>query len=191
MWHFDLFGLRTVYGRDAPQGLTAAMILLTLSGGVLRDALIASLLMVRRTRRVACSLGAVLVASGLLTTALKYAVGRRRPPYLLPDVRALWGAPTTPSFPSGHATAAFALAAFLVSFWNKRASSPWGLVGSVLLSVWAAGVAISRVFLGVHFPSDAIGGAVLGTLTGLLGARMCSASRARRSMKVHGTARDA
>jgi membrane-associated phospholipid phosphatase len=118
---------------------------------LLSDAIIASLLMVRRTRRVACSFGAVLVASWLLTTALKYVVGRRRPPYVLPDVRSLWGAATTPSFPSGHATAAFALAAFLVSFWNKRASSPWGLVGSVLLSVWAAGVAISRVFLGCPF----------------------------------------
>lgn len=59
------------------------------------------------------------------------------------------------SFPSGHATVAFALA-FSVFMRNKR----WGWP----LLVLAACVSVSRVVVGVHYPSDILGGAVLGYL---------------------------
>jgi undecaprenyl-diphosphatase len=57
------------------------------------------------------------------------------------------------SFPSGHATTAFALAT-LLSLWYPRGTA--GLVALAALVGW------SRVVLGSHFPSDVLGGAILG-----------------------------
>jgi undecaprenyl-diphosphatase len=66
------------------------------------------------------------------------------------------------SFPSGHATTAFA-AALLLGLWYPRWRAP--------LLVLAGLVGLSRVVLGSHFPSDILGGALLGTGAALLGWR--------------------
>ncbi|MEQ1900770.1 MAG: phosphatase PAP2 family protein [Devosia sp.] len=66
-----------------------------------------------------------------------------------------WLTWTDQSFPSGHATTAFALATVL-SFLSPRWRVPVFMV--------AALVGVSRVVLGMHYPSDVLGGAALGTL---------------------------
>jgi membrane-associated phospholipid phosphatase len=87
-----------------------------------------------------------------LNTAIKQVVGRRRPE--LPDLPALTGTPTALSFPSAHASTAFAGA---LSY--SCISLP-----SAPLYVLATGLALSRLYLGVHYPSDVLAGAALGTL---------------------------
>jgi undecaprenyl-diphosphatase len=62
------------------------------------------------------------------------------------------------SLPSGHSAAAFLVAIILSHFFPEYI---W------LLLSWAAGVAISRVVLGVHFPADIIIGAIIGSVCGL------------------------
>ena len=62
------------------------------------------------------------------------------------------------AFPSSHAVNNFGVAAFMG--WYYRRGRPW-------LYAWAAIVAISRPAVGVHYPSDILGGAVIGTLIGL------------------------
>ncbi|MBZ2191499.1 phosphatase PAP2 family protein [Pseudoalteromonas arctica] len=62
------------------------------------------------------------------------------------------------SLPSGHSAAAFLVAIILSRFFPEYI---W------LLLSWAAGVAISRVVLGVHFPADIIIGAIIGSVCGL------------------------
>jgi undecaprenyl-diphosphatase len=97
------------------------------------------------------------VAAGyVVNTALKVVVRRRRPQ--LPDLPPLTGTPTGLSFPSAHATTSFAAA---------RAYS--ALLPAGPLYALAAGLAVSRLYLGVHYPSDSLAGAALGTIIGSAG----------------------
>ena len=101
---------------------------------------------------------------------LKALVGRARPCASLAHVHALvFSTPHDPSFPSGHAAGAFAVAAFVA--FEARVH----VAAKIALFVLAAGIAVSRVVLGVHFPSDIAAGAALGTVASL------SFSIARRS----------
>jgi len=97
----------------------------------------------------------VLVAYAL-NTLLKTVVRRRRPQ--LAKLPALISTPTSLSFPSAHASSSFAAA---------RAYS--ALLPGVPLYTGATAMALSRVDLGVHYPSDIAAGALLGTLVGSAG----------------------
>ena len=88
-----------------------------------------------------------------LNTLLKTVVRRRRPQ--LEKLPALISTPTSLSFPSAHASSSFAAA---------RAYS--ALLPAEPLYAVAAAMALSRVYLGVHYPSDIAAGALLGTLVG-------------------------
>lgn len=64
-----------------------------------------------------------------------------------------------PSFPSDHATAAFAIA---VSIWLRHRRAGWLALGMAVL------LSLSRVAVGTHYPGDVLGGALLGTAAALL-----------------------
>ena len=93
---------------------------------------------------------AAILATQLLNTALKAVFRRKRP--ALADLPALVPVPTSLSFPSAHASTSFCAA---------RAFRP--LVPVTLLPV-AGAIAFSRVYFGVHYPSDVAVGAALGTV---------------------------
>jgi len=86
-----------------------------------------------------------------VNTAIKFAVRRPRPS--LPGLPPLQGTTTGLSFPSAHAATSFAAA---LSY--RRL----GLPGAPLYGL-AGAMALSRVYLGVHYPSDILAGALLGT----------------------------
>ncbi len=92
----------------------------------------------------------IIAASYAANYAVKLVVRRPRPE--LPGLPPLTPTVSRLSFPSAHATTSFAAA---------RAYS--GLVPSAWLYAAAVGFALSRPYLGVHYPSDVLAGAVLGT----------------------------
>jgi undecaprenyl-diphosphatase len=95
-----------------------------------------------------------LAADGL-SLVLRQWIGRLRPPLVYPEPRPLVPTPHTGSFPSGHSATAFACAT-VIAWASPRLAVP--------AFVLAALVAWSRVYVGVHWPLDVLGGAALGVL---------------------------
>jgi undecaprenyl-diphosphatase len=90
---------------------------------------------------------------------LKPWVGRLRPPLAMPDLPVIGEIPRTPSFPSGHAANAIAGAVVLTS-------SSRGKIDRQVVWIAAVLVGVARVYLGVHYPLDIVGGAIVGWLCG-------------------------
>lgn len=88
----------------------------------------------------------------LCNVLLKPLVGRTRP-YELLGYELLIPPMNDPSFPSGHTAASFAAATALFAM-NRR----WGIAAYV----FAAVMGFSRLYLGVHFPTDVLAGAAVG-----------------------------
>jgi membrane-associated phospholipid phosphatase len=115
----------------------------------------------RNRRLVPLVAGAATVSFALaswLNLAIKAIVGRGRPPSEI-GLHALASVPGSPSFPSGHAMSAFAVAG-AIAVLSPRLRWP-------VLAV-AAVIAFSRVYLGVHFWLDVLAGAGLGMTIGVL-----------------------
>lgn len=94
-------------------------------------------------------------------TLLMKAIFKRRRPFVQNlKIVAVYNAGST-SFPSGHTSTSFAVATAL-----SRAYPKWYVIAPSYL--WAGAVGYSRMYLGVHYPSDVFGGAVLGTTTSWL-----------------------
>ena len=136
--------------------LELTMPLGTLGAGLLLTALVAVV-----TLRARATF-AVLLASFVawrLDNAAKELIERPRPPAVLGrDVVLRDSSATGWGFPSGHTTAAFALAAVLHPLLPGR----WRW-GAWLL---AAAVGVARIYVGAHFPLDVVGGAALGAVIG-------------------------
>jgi len=104
-----------------------------------------------------------IIAIGITSIALLYAVKgifkRPRPPHpLIENVSGF-------SYPSGHSFSAFTFCGILIYIlWQSQLSKTWKYMGTVVLFLFAASVALSRVYLHVHYASDVIAGFCLGAL---------------------------
>jgi undecaprenyl-diphosphatase len=98
------------------------------------------------------------LTADLISYGMREAVGRLRPPLVHPSPKPLVSTPHSGSFPSGHTTIAFGCATVLAGIAPRLA---------VPCFVLAAAIGFSRIYVGVHYPLDVIGGAALGVLIGL------------------------
>jgi membrane-associated phospholipid phosphatase len=157
----DRRALRALRTRLHPPALERAAVLYTTTGefGAIWIAGALAGAALDRERRGAWLVAAALVPTALCTNAVVKRIVRRERPRLrgLPPVGR---APSTPSFPSGHAATSFAAAAAMGAV-MPAARPP--------LAAAAALMALTRPYLGVHYPSDVLAGAVLG---GMLGAKL-------------------
>lgn len=105
-------------------------------------------------RKQALFWGEGIVINTLLVTALKKSLKRERPFETDPFIHK-WGSGGSYSMPSGHTSNAFSIATCVSITYPK-----WYVIAPAYL--WASTVAFSRMYLGVHYPSDILAGALLG-----------------------------
>jgi len=120
-----------------------------------------ALLIVRRTRRLGVICAASMVI-GLLVTNLiiKNWAARIRPYELIPGLQCIVPLAKDYSFPSGHATNSLACAWVLFRKTPKKYGIP-ALILAILIS-------LSRLYVGIHYPTDVLGGVVIGICSAVL-----------------------
>ena len=117
---------------------------------------VALLLFRKNLQRAVWAILAVVLAKFGIAELIRLFWSRPRP-FVENNVNLLIEKTSEPSFPSGHASASFALS-YVVYHYNKKAGI-FFFIASFLVS-------IARVFVGVHWPLDILGGAVVGVLAG-------------------------
>ena len=122
---------------------------------------IALFMVVRKSTR---KWGSMLCAGGALNglignVLLKNLVARDRPCWINKDISMLVAIPKDYSFPSGHSMVSFMSATILMGY-DKRIGIPAMILASL--------IAVSRLYLYVHFPTDVICGTLIGIILGLV-----------------------
>ena len=135
--------------------------------GIFWIALSLVLMLIPKTRKAGFTMGLALLIGVIVGNGiLKNVLARPRPYDAFSDLshRLAWGEMSTDySFPSGHTLASFEASVGLFIHFKK-----WGIVAMVL----AFFVCISRLFLIVHYPTDVLAGAILGTLFAFIAAKV-------------------
>jgi len=121
----------------------------------------------KSTARESLAMGALIGAESLVVNqGVKRLFGRIRPTES-GDPRFPVRRPSTSSFPSGHASAAFFAAALLTAATGRRMAPVWYSTAAV--------VAVSRAYVRIHHPSDVVAGAAVGVVLGRVGSKIFKA----------------
>jgi membrane-associated phospholipid phosphatase len=160
---FDL-RVRAATHAIASPGLTWTLVLISRVGGpsvlMMLGAILTAIFVGHRWWRGAVVLLVAMVGAGFLDTALKLAFHRARPaPYFG------YALPESYSFPSGHALFAFCFFTAGAALLTPRLQHPalrwlvWAVAASLVLAI-----GFSRIYLGVHYPSDVLAGYAVGLI---------------------------
>ena len=157
-WIFLFFNLRGYHRK----WLDRVMWLATQVGNMVTAFLLAGLFFVLNTRRLAVEVILGTLTLWLLVETIKVLTNRARPFLDLEGTRVIGWRERGRSFPSGHTAQTF----FLVTLLSHEFQL--GMGGAVVLYVVAVLVGFTRMYIGAHYPRDVIGGAVLGSIWGVL-----------------------
>ena len=146
------------------------------NAGILWILLAAVLIAIPKTRKSGVIVMVALIFDVILCNGiLKNLVGRIRPCDINTAVQLLVPRPTDFSFPSGHTAASFTAVTALYCAGEKKM---WKI--SLVLAVL---IAFSRLYLYVHYPTDILGGALIGIFSGFVGAKIVCYIMKKRKMK--------
>ncbi len=143
--------------------LTFIFIMFTTLGnsGVIWILISMGLLIFKKTRKVGIISLCALCGSGIINNGiLKHLVGRVRPFDVIWGLNVLIPKPNDFSFPSGHTASSFAAASILF----RKLPKKYGIPAIILASM----ISFSRLYVGVHYPSDVLFGMVIGILISYL-----------------------
>lgn len=155
--------VRAAVSSWASPGLTAAFMFITRLGSVAvvysLTAVATLLLLALGRRNDAVRLAAVMAAAAIVNNAIKYAVARARPEPFFGDL------PTSYSFASGHALYAGCFYVVVGALLAAAVPAAWQRTAVLAATLALIGViGLSRVYLGVHYPTDVIAGFALAAL---------------------------
>ncbi len=148
----------TFFQRFQTPGTTSLMLFFTFFGSI-KFLLPAYLLLscyfifFKKNSKRSFNVAAIGISSGILLKLIKNIFQRHRPPHpLIENVAGF-------SYPSGHSFSSFTLAGVIIYIlWESQVKTGWKYLGTVLLFMYAALVASSRVYLHVHYASDVLAG---------------------------------
>jgi undecaprenyl-diphosphatase len=138
-----------------------------------------------RWRKAAAWLAITMAGAVALDLALKHAFHRQRPVPFFGD------APHSYSFPSGHALTSFCFYGVLAGLLADRIQrQSWRIAAGITAAVLVLAIGVSRIYLGVHYPSDVVAGylaAAVWVSTMLLvdhaGSKLIARGRRKRNLK--------
>lgn len=159
---FDNAVIDAVQGAEVPW-LTVVMKTFTHIGStvavILLSALCLAWLLRKHYRAQALLFAAVIAGTGILNQLMKLIFKRERPDFhRLIDIGGY-------SFPSGHTMMAFSLYTILAYMIWRNLKTAWGRMSVIIIAaLMIFMIAVSRIYLGVHYPSDIVGGALASAL---------------------------
>lgn len=134
-------------------------------GGIFWILLTIVLLIPKKTRKAGIAAVFALVIGALITNlAVKNLVARTRPYEVIQGLRLMIEKQSDFSFPSGHTCASFS-AAYALYRTKQVIPKKWGIAALILATL----IALSRLYVGVHYPTDVLGGLVIGLFSGWAG----------------------
>lgn len=155
--NFD-HGLMALVQAQRTPALDSVMVLVTKMGDfnsqLAAAILLCTLLLLSRKWPAALFAASSLLLTALANGALKHLLARMRPEILFEPLHSY-------SLPSGHSSAAFAYCLVLGVLAGRGQPPRWQLTWMLLASLPASAIALSRVYLGVHWPTDILAGALL------------------------------
>ena len=141
----------------ANPGLTAVMRIITAIGGELSYLALLSVLFWCVNEKKGLRIGFAVLISAWINMSLKFLLDQPRPFFINYDPSVGMIGEKMGGLPSGHAQNTMVMFFIIASWINRK----WAYTGAVLLCLF---VGFSRIYLGVHFPTDILGGWILGGL---------------------------